>query len=487
MSGYTYDAFISYSHHDMKQARWLQRRLESFHIPRGLDREHTGGARMKIFRDQTDLAGAELQSSLEREMEASRYLIVICSPAGASSRWVNEEIRYFCSIGRADRIIPFIIEGEPNSDTPELECFPPVLRSDEVTELLGVNVHEIGKNKAFLKTASVLLDIRFNRLADREKQRRLRTALVITGITVAALTVTGILLLNNIEMIKENQVITQKNQELSYDIYAATMLEYFNDQTINQEGVDLLRVSAEAGNTEAMMWLAKWYLNASDSGTDPEKGFQWYLKAAEGENVEGMRIVGLMYILGTGVDADPEKAVMWFTRAFEAGDAEAAVYLGYCYQNGSGGLPVDASKAFEYFRQGAEGGNILALMEMANCYHVGYGVEKDDVQAFNCQKELAERGEASGMYNLGLMYENAIGTEEDPLEAYVWYRNAADAGWPAAMRKVGWCIENRYGVDSMERVALEWYAKAAEAGDEEALQDIERIKNGSLQKEGNAE
>ena len=30
MDEFVYDAFISYSHRDMKWARWLQRRLETF-------------------------------------------------------------------------------------------------------------------------------------------------------------------------------------------------------------------------------------------------------------------------------------------------------------------------------------------------------------------------------------------------------------------------------------------------------------------------
>ena len=93
MSDFSYDAFISYSHRDMQQARRLQRRLESFHVPRKLEGERAGNTKLRIFRDQTDLAGAELQAALEREMKASRYLIVVCSPAGAASRWVNEAVR----------------------------------------------------------------------------------------------------------------------------------------------------------------------------------------------------------------------------------------------------------------------------------------------------------------------------------------------------------------------------------------------------------
>ena len=94
-----YDAFISYSHADMKWGRWLQKKLETFRVPREVARDRQGSGNLRIFRDQTDLAGAELAAALDREIERSRFLIVICSPASAASRWVDHEIRTFCGLG----------------------------------------------------------------------------------------------------------------------------------------------------------------------------------------------------------------------------------------------------------------------------------------------------------------------------------------------------------------------------------------------------
>ena len=100
MDEYVYDAFISYSHRDMKWARWLQRRLEIFRIPKDLCGGNAPRGHLKVFRDQTDLSGVELQNALQRELEASRFLIVICSPFSAASPWVNDEIRSFQTRGR---------------------------------------------------------------------------------------------------------------------------------------------------------------------------------------------------------------------------------------------------------------------------------------------------------------------------------------------------------------------------------------------------
>ena len=259
-----------------------------------------GRGRLRIFRDQTDLAGAELQAALRRELDASRYLIVICSPASAASRWVNEEIRAFCELGRRSRIIPFIVAGEPHSDTPALECYPPALRDLEGDELLGANIQEIGKSKAYLKVASVLLDIRFNRLVDREKRRRLRVVWSAVSAVLAVSLVTGGLLWRN-------AVITRKNQQLSFDIYGAAIVAIARKDTIEPDELAFLQASAEAGNVDAMLLLADCYENGWGIGADGAAAFRWYRQAAEQGSTQGMVAVANCYLNGIGVQADPRQ------------------------------------------------------------------------------------------------------------------------------------------------------------------------------------
>ena len=90
MDDHTFDAFISYSHRDLSHGIWLQKKLETFHIPNDMRGDRHKGQRLRIFRDQTDLAGTELQDSLRRNLEDSRFLIVICSPSSAASPWVDQ-------------------------------------------------------------------------------------------------------------------------------------------------------------------------------------------------------------------------------------------------------------------------------------------------------------------------------------------------------------------------------------------------------------
>ena len=428
MEEYTFDAFISYSHRDLSWGTWLQKKIEAFRIPKDMRGERPKGQGLRIFRDQTDLAGTELQDSLRRNLDVSRYLIVLCSPASAASSWVNEEVKYFVSLGRVSRIIPFIVDGEPLSEDPALECFPPALRSLEDHVLLGANIREIGKDKAFLKTVSILLGVRFGRLVDREKQRRIRTALITAAVTAVIASTGGALLWRN-------AVISQKNRELNYDIYGAAIVSISQKDVIEPEDVAFLRASAEEGNAMAITFLIDCYKNGWGTEQDYQQSFDWYVKAAEAGNSLGM--------------------------------FHAAV----CYEKGEG-VEQDLSKAFEYYKKSAEAGYDLGMYNLAMCYLMGSGTEPDQSKAFEWTQKLADTGNTYGMYNLGLMYQNGFGTDENPELAYYWYRKAADAGDADGAYMSGWCLENGYGVSDP---AEEWYRKGAEGGNEKAAEALKRL------------
>ncbi len=69
-----------------------------------------------IFRDREELPTAsDLGSVIEDALGASEFLIVVCSPEAAQSKWVNEEILQFKRLQGEDRLLAIIVDGEPNA------------------------------------------------------------------------------------------------------------------------------------------------------------------------------------------------------------------------------------------------------------------------------------------------------------------------------------------------------------------------------------
>lgn len=194
-----YRAFISYSHSDEAWARWLQRALESYRLPKSLrqSQPHLPARLFPIFRDRDELAsGGDLSESIRKAMDDSDALIVVCSPAARVSHWVNEEIRRFRASGRGDRIFCLLVAGNPDPHSPEC-AFPAAILQDES----GNIIHEPlaadatpggdGKRNAMLKIAAGLLDVGVDDLKRRDAQRQARFwSIVAAGaVFIAVLTI----------------------------------------------------------------------------------------------------------------------------------------------------------------------------------------------------------------------------------------------------------------------------------------------------------
>lgn len=185
-----YWAYLSYAHADERHARWLHRRIESFRVPRPLRGNFVAGLEVgnrlrPLFRDRDELSSSgDLKASLEDALSASTALIVLCSPAAAESRWVNQEIETFVATHGARRVFPLIVEGEPNSGG-QGECFPPALRGEGAAGLEPIagdlRPHADGRRDGSLKVIAGLLDVGFDAIKRRDAQRRHRTAMGIAA------------------------------------------------------------------------------------------------------------------------------------------------------------------------------------------------------------------------------------------------------------------------------------------------------------------
>ncbi len=186
---FDYYAFISYKHEDEKWAKWLQDRLESYRLPTAVRKENKDcPKRVKpVCRDNTDMKPGNLEKEITEKLETSRYLIVICSKNLAKeSEYVDLEINTFIESGRADKIIPFVVDGEPNSDNPAEECFNKILRNLDF-DILAANAKKDGKYIASLKVVAAILHLSADALIERDKKRQRNRKIFTSIMTVVVM------------------------------------------------------------------------------------------------------------------------------------------------------------------------------------------------------------------------------------------------------------------------------------------------------------
>ena len=215
-----YYAFLSYSHQDKLLANWLQRELERFRVPHALAGKLTANGVIPkrltpIFRDQNDLAaGDDLAEEIEAALAASQFLIVLCSPRAAKSRWTNLEIESFKRTRPEGCVLAAVIAGEPfASDIPSRaddECFPPALRykydrrghqTAKRAEPLAADFREGGEGKrlAFLKLVAGMLGVGLDELVQRETTRRRRQLAWLAAASLGGMAVTSTLAVTAIQ------------------------------------------------------------------------------------------------------------------------------------------------------------------------------------------------------------------------------------------------------------------------------------------------
>ena len=292
MSRQTYNAFISYrrTERDTAVAKEVQQSLEHFRIPRGI-RTSSGKERIdRIFRDQEELEiTSNLSRRIEDALEASEYLIVICSPGYNESKWCLHELETFLQLRGRDHVLCVLSEGEPPGVFPELllHSSEEVSAEDGTRVTVEMDVEPLacdyrGDFRAARRTelprlAAVLLGCGYDELVmRRERYRRRRLAAVFSATFVLAAAAITWLLWSNAQInrnyrqsqISESRLLAMKSldafstqdrlEALTTAMQALT--GETEDRPITDEAQYAMSQASYAYST-AYQWLETWRID----------------------------------------------------------------------------------------------------------------------------------------------------------------------------------------------------------------------------------
>jgi len=269
----------------------------------------------------------------------------------------------------------------------------------------------------------------------------------------------------------------------------------------NQKAASWCRKAAEQGDAKAEAELGVMYLTGQGVKQDKAEAVKWFRKAAFQGNAEAMFNLGASYYTGDGINQDEEQAYAWFLLAKEAGSppATAAVLreetalgagdinesyddIGNMYDGGTD-LPKDEQRAAKWFMKSAMRGDTSAQLAMADRFLNGIGVAQDFVEGKHWCEEASKKGDSRGTYCVGVIYQRGLGVPRDPNEARKWYERAAAQGnRPATMALANMDITGE-GTKPNRVAACLLYAKLVRKGDQDALNDLVKLRNRMKAKE----
>ena len=418
MKKFDYFAFISYSHKDQKIAKRLKKRLQGYNLPSKLQKSYPALPKnlKPIFFDESNLValGGSLQESLQKNLDNSNYLIVICSPNSAKSEYVNDEVKHFIEIGRKSHIVPLIIEGVPYSGG-ETECFPSALRNlPREEQLLGVDMTKFGERHAFLRVIASMLELNLDKFVFYGEKERKRKVIRLGSIAAAVVIMVGTIIWYSA------YYMNKKRYESDAQLRRGSMY-YTNHDYVSAVG--WFEKAAANGNAEAQYVLGAMYYEGEMIEQDYTKAIEWFEKAATNGNAEAQYVLGAMYYEGEVIEQDYMKAIVWYKKAAANGVAEAQFIVGFMYQYGEG-VERDYAKAMAYYKKAAAHGDASSQCMIGVMYLAGQGVKQDYIKAVEWFEKAAANGVAEAQYIIGAMYQVGEGVEQDDVKAKEWIERA---------------------------------------------------------------
>jgi len=264
-----YRAFISYSWADREWGEWAHRTLETYKTPSAIVGKPGAlgpvPARLSpIFKDrEEEAAGAGITASIEAAMAASDFMIVVCSPTSARSKWVNHEVAWFKKRRDKSRVLALVVGGEPGASfmpgREAEECFPKTLLyevgddlqpTDEKEDVpLAADARKVGDGKrgAKLKLAAAMLGLGLDDLVRRDKRRQaIRRRLVTTALAIFSLWMTGntwFAISQRNEARAQRRLAEQQTENVNAALdYLVSLFEIANPATENPKTITALTI-----------------------------------------------------------------------------------------------------------------------------------------------------------------------------------------------------------------------------------------------------
>ena len=187
-----YKAFISYRHkpNDMKTAKAVHQLIEHYRIPAEIAEKHGIPDRRfgRVFRDQDELPlSDDLSSNITQALDASEYLIVICTPDLPQSAWCRREITYFLEHNPRSHVLAVLADGTPETSFPDSLTHVYDPDTNEVTELiepLAANICGASGpdmkllNKEIFRLYAAMIPCAFDDLWQRERRYQTRRRII---------------------------------------------------------------------------------------------------------------------------------------------------------------------------------------------------------------------------------------------------------------------------------------------------------------------
>lgn len=215
------------------------------------------------------------------------------------------------------------------------------------------------------------------------------------------------------------------------------------------------------------------YYSGHGTPADPDKAYDYFVKAAEFKNVHAQYALGKTYADPESSHYDLDKAIKYFELSQEQGNTYATYELGKIYLD-QDKSHYDAAKGISYLEAVKED-NVYALTRLGKIYLTGIpDIDPDIEKALSYLKEAAEKGNDNAQYALGKIYLDNESDYYDPEKGIKLLESIKDKNM-YALAKLGnvYLWGKHPSIDQDTEKGLSYLKEAAEKGNEYAQASID--------------
>ena len=200
-----------------------------------------------------------------------------------------------------------------------------------------------------------------------------------------------------------------------------------NGENTNKKALCLLKQLANAAytaaQTDAQYMLASCYENGKRITKNYKQAAKWYRQAYINANNDIYSAYEDKFsVLLSKPDEEIEPEVIdCVTESAENGDAEAQRYLMDLYQFGAKNVESNTEEYAYWAEKAAKNGDPYAMYEIGNAYYHGTGVNQDNEKAIYWLQKAENQGDPQAAFSLGWLYQ----TQKQYKIAANHYKNAA--------------------------------------------------------------
>ncbi len=243
------------------------------------------------------------------------------------------------------------------------------------------------------------------------------------------------------------------------------------------KGIEYLKKASELGSLNAMIVMAKFYAEKSDTF---KESLYWYKRAAENGSMKAMLSLSEIYFKGKLTKKNNSNAKKWLEQAIKLYPCKTndILYVAKLFWKGAAG-DNQKNKA-EYWLTKATSSNITDsknMVALSEALMEGYGgtIKIDDGISWLLKSTKLNNGKAArklGQIYMYGKYNQDINTEK----AIAWFNKGAESGDTKAMLELSNAYLSGFGIKESHKEAIKWLIQAKKLGDREASTKLKNLK-----------